>query len=310
MDFTEQWSDTCSRVGHAARIGNRDSLLKLINLEKPVDVSDNRGWKPLHEAAALGPSLECLEALLKHKDTNINWKTHEGETALLLACKRRRGTDASGVVSMLLKYGADPNIVDNEEESPLLAALRNDSREVVELLLDADANVNATDCSMWSPLHEAANRKDANLVCSLLSHGAQIDVQDECGMTPIFTAAQYGRENCLRELLKAAKEKGQEDVVNIGAEDWATPLMIAAQQGFADCVALLTEYGANPDLKTSDHATALHMAVQGNHKLCLDILLSKMDVNALISYFHPSTPRTWVHSDMICPLHLAVEWER
>lgn len=41
--------------------------------------------------------------------------------------------------------------------------------------------------------------------------------------------------------------------------------MIAAQQGFVNCVKLLLEYGANPDLKTADQATALHLAVQGNH---------------------------------------------
>lgn len=60
---------------------------------------------------------------------------------------------------------------------------------------------------------------------------------------------------------------GQEYAVNIGAEDWATPLMIAAQQGFVSCAKLLLEYGANPNLKTADQATALHLAVQGNHTL-------------------------------------------
>lgn len=54
--------------------------------------------------------------------------------------------------------------------------------------------------------------------------------------------------------------------VNIGAEDWATPLMIAAQQGFLNCVNLLIEFGADPNLKTTDNVTALHLSVQGNHE--------------------------------------------
>lgn len=63
--------------------------------------------------------IKCL--FFFSEDTNINWVTHEGETALLLACKRRSCSDASSVVKLLLEYGADPNIQDNEEDSPLLA---------------------------------------------------------------------------------------------------------------------------------------------------------------------------------------------
>lgn len=57
------------------------------------------------------------------EDLNINWVTHEGETPLLLACKRRDRSDAIAVVAMLLEHGADPNIKDNEEDTPLLAGL-------------------------------------------------------------------------------------------------------------------------------------------------------------------------------------------
>lgn len=64
----------------------------------------------------------CLISLLLG-GSDINWTTHEGETALLLACKRRQGSDANAFVNLLLQYGANPNIVDNEEDSPLLEGL-------------------------------------------------------------------------------------------------------------------------------------------------------------------------------------------
>lgn len=66
MDFTECWTDTCSNVAIAARCGDIELLRLFLQQKKPVDVSDNRGWKPLHEAAALSPSILCVEELLKH----------------------------------------------------------------------------------------------------------------------------------------------------------------------------------------------------------------------------------------------------
>lgn len=66
MDFTESWNNTCSKVGYAARLGKVNLLSRCIRDKKPVDVADNRGWRPLHEAAAVSPTIECLDKLLKH----------------------------------------------------------------------------------------------------------------------------------------------------------------------------------------------------------------------------------------------------
>lgn len=46
MDFS-----VCSHVGLAARIGDVELLEKLIKNSSPLDVPDNRGWLPVHEAA-------------------------------------------------------------------------------------------------------------------------------------------------------------------------------------------------------------------------------------------------------------------
>lgn len=77
----------------------------------------------------------------------------------------------------------------------------------MELLISAGADVNATDCSNWSPLHAAATFQDPFLLQCLLKQNACIDARDECGMTPIFTAAQHGCEQCLKDLLLAARDR-------------------------------------------------------------------------------------------------------
>lgn len=63
MDFTEAYSDRCSAVGLAAREGNVKMLRKLIKQGYSIDVADNRGWVPIHEAAAHNSS-ECLRLLI------------------------------------------------------------------------------------------------------------------------------------------------------------------------------------------------------------------------------------------------------
>lgn len=50
-------------VGLAAREGNVKVLRKLLKKGLSVDVADNRGWMPIHEAAYHN-SIECLRMLI------------------------------------------------------------------------------------------------------------------------------------------------------------------------------------------------------------------------------------------------------
>ena len=59
---------------------------------------------------------------------------------------------------------------------------------------------------------------------------------------------------------------GQLEVVNICAEDGASPLFLAAQEGHVDCVKLLRQHRADANLATTDPAALpLHAALQFNH---------------------------------------------
>jgi len=63
MDFNEIYPDSSSSVALAARSGNLASLKNLISEKKPFERQDNRGWRPIHEAAYWNHS-HCLEYLL------------------------------------------------------------------------------------------------------------------------------------------------------------------------------------------------------------------------------------------------------
>lgn len=189
-----------------------------------------------------------LEELLKHEDTDVNWRSYEGETALLLACRHNNDPNVVKTVETLLKYRADPNIADNEDETPLLAAARSGLTPVVDILVRHESvDVNRADCGGWTPLHEASTRGDKHMTQTLLQFGARLDAKDECGMTPIFSAAQHGRIECLKLLIDAALKREMDYLLDEGANDGASPVMISAQQGFTDCIEMLIRSGADPN---------------------------------------------------------------
>ena len=97
----------------------------------PCDVSDNRGWFPLHEAAAAGQT-GCLRSLLEHKSEDvINSKAYSGETALFLATVNGHVE----CVKMLMDFGADVNIMNDEEVSLLVAAVKGGSLECFQVCI-------------------------------------------------------------------------------------------------------------------------------------------------------------------------------
>uniref|UniRef100_A0AC11DYC9 Ankyrin repeat and SOCS box containing 3 n=1 Tax=Ovis aries TaxID=9940 RepID=A0AC11DYC9_SHEEP len=116
MDFTEAYADTCSTVGLAAREGNVKVLRKLLKKGRSIDVADNRGWMPIHEAAYHN-SVECLRMLIRadSSENYIKTKTFEGFCALHLAASQGHWK----IIQILLEAGADPNATTLEETTPL-----------------------------------------------------------------------------------------------------------------------------------------------------------------------------------------------
>ncbi|XP_062979899.1 ankyrin repeat and SOCS box protein 3 [Elgaria multicarinata webbii] len=259
MDFTEAYSDRCSAVGLAAREGNAKLLKKLIKRGYSVDVPDNRGWMPIHEAAFHNAS-ECLKLLIHAapSDNYIRSKTFEGSCPIHLSASR----GSLECVAILLESEADPNELTNEEAPPLFLAVENGHIDVIKLLLQHGANINGPHCwSEWNSLHQAAYQGYPEILKLLLDNGADIESLDDFRVTPLFIAVQYGKVECVRVLLSYGAN------VNCQAKDQATPLFIAAQQGRETCVELLLAKGADPNLYCDDEEWMLpiHGAAQMGH---------------------------------------------
>ncbi|KAM6086491.1 ankyrin repeat and SOCS box protein 3 isoform 1-T3 [Theristicus caerulescens] len=271
MDFTEAYSDRCSAVGLAAREGNVKMLRKLIKQGYSIDVPDNRGWVPIHEAAAHNSS-ECLRLLVRAapSDDYINSKTFEGMCALHLSA--RHGSLES--IRVLLEAGADLNELTTEATTALFLAVENGHADIVKFLLQHGANVMGPHswCG-WNSLHQASFQGCTEIMKILLEKGASKECKDDFGITPLFVAAQYGRLESLRLLVSHGAD------INCQAKDRATPLLIAAQEGHTECVELLLSKGADPNLYCNEDNWQLpiHAAAEMGHEKILELLIPVTD---------------------------------
>uniref|UniRef100_T1IJC3 Uncharacterized protein n=1 Tax=Strigamia maritima TaxID=126957 RepID=T1IJC3_STRMM len=277
MDFSEAWDHACSTVGLAARKGSLITLKKLVERGKPVDVADNRGWRPLHEAVNKH-HIECVRFLLTQENTDINWRTFQDDTPLHLACAR----NSSDIVKLLLDHGADIDVKNHEWKTPLILAVANSGKEIVSLLLEHSIDVNTMDVNEWTALHFAVANKNLALLKLLLRYNADFRVRDEHGRTAMFIACENKCFECLKVLFEFASLKGERNIINVTANDGANALIIAAEKGCLKTLKYLIENGVNVNQITNDGYLALHLAVAVAGDIeCVKLLLEKTNLEIL-----------------------------
>jgi ankyrin repeat protein len=87
---------------------------------------DGIGWTPLMHASAFGHT-DVVALLLAHGCGDIDRRSSNGRTALHRAC----GRGNVRVVRALLGAGADPHVVDHDNQTPLAMAVRRGREDCV-----------------------------------------------------------------------------------------------------------------------------------------------------------------------------------
>lgn len=212
-------------------------LLANVSSTVDIDAGDANGWTALHLATQSGSAL--LVDLLLTRGANMNLLTAfdcsgppdpplrvpRTDTALHLAVQHAH----LGIVRLLLGHnGVDPDIVNHDNQTPLLQAVLSGQNEIAIALIDGGANPDAGDDDGRTPLLVASRAGSHELVKALLQHGARVDVMSKFGETPIkkapsedirailqvYQASQRFHSRCVA-LLKAQEPANVSDLVKL-----------------------------------------------------------------------------------------------
>ena len=179
----------------AATDGDNDSVELLIEHGADVNHKDKINESPLMKAASEG-NIEVVKTLLKH-NAELDTKNALGITALIYAV-RSRNTD---LVSLLLELGAKMTNFciddDDKEESCLTLASACGNIGIVAALIKYGADVNFVNKENETPLSNAAKGGYTKCVRKLLEHGAKVDIGN-----PVAAAVDGGKIDVAALLLK------------------------------------------------------------------------------------------------------------
>lgn len=244
--------DTGSRCAlvHAARMGKLNIVKYLVacdwivrdtnntninNKNNTKDVSLEEAAQQSLIAAALQGNSTIVEDLLDMSEVNIDRTDHlTGETALTAAAKN----GCTETAAVLLARGANVDICNRKDLSPLLLAVKEGHWAVTERLLQNHADIEQTDASEKTALIIAAEEGHIGIIELLLNRNASITATDHEGLTALSWACLRGRLQAVKCLCERNADLHHVD--NTGR----TPLDLAAYQGSAGLVKMLLDKGA------------------------------------------------------------------
>lgn len=189
-----------------------------------VNAKSKEGYTALHSAAS--GAGKNLSELLLFSGANVNARTNNGTTPLRLNTESHYYAD---VAEVLLSRGADPNLPDDDNRTPLNSAIIKCHMATAELLLSKGADVTAADKLGMTALHRAVLsfgdprcklRDSLRIAQLLLLKGARVDIADNKGRTPLSLATD--RKEMLALLNSTTTKGGDQKSIAAFQPDLAT----------------------------------------------------------------------------------------
>jgi len=189
----------------------------------------------------------------------------------------------AAVVETLLKWGADVNASDFQNDAAIDKAAEKGETRLVEILLANGADVNAKGCSS-PPLIRATLNNRLDTIKVLLKNGADIQAVDNEGNTALHSAAYHGNSKDAKETLEyllsngadidAINKRGETPLITSLTADWGSSSYVGHKNRLS-VMKVLCEHGANVNAKENEGNTPLHHAVYYKPRESVELLLAR-----------------------------------
>ena len=146
------------------------------------------------------PSFKVISALLANPRTQVEFRTVNDESALMLAALR----GYLDVCKDLIALNADVN---KPGWTPLHYAATGGHGKIVALLLDSHAYIDAPSPNASTPLMLASKYGTIDVVSQLLDAGADPSIKNDLGLTAIDFALQVQRDDIVRAISASVRSK-------------------------------------------------------------------------------------------------------
>lgn len=118
---------------------------------------------------------------MKELNIDINSKKYRGKTLLHYAVCAHEDR----VAEFLIKEGLNPEICDDNYNTPLLQAIINNDLKMVKTLVSSGASLSTTGEFEQTPLHLGVVTNNLDIIKYLIEQGADQDMVDEKNLRPI-----------------------------------------------------------------------------------------------------------------------------
>uniref|UniRef100_A0A670Y1C2 Regulatory factor X associated ankyrin containing protein n=1 Tax=Pseudonaja textilis TaxID=8673 RepID=A0A670Y1C2_PSETE len=137
-------------------------------------------------------------------------------------------------------------------------------------------------------IHQLAAQGELNLLKENLRKGENLlNKPDERGFTPLMWASAFGEIETVRSMLEWGADP------HILAKERESALSLASTGGYTGIVTLLLEKAVDINTYDWNGGTPLLYAVRGNHVKCVEALLGKSNIPAMLDLLNPPCQNTF-----------------
>ncbi|CAI8050973.1 Putative ankyrin repeat protein MM_0045, partial [Geodia barretti] len=176
------------------------TLRELVRAGSDLNLQNQEGLTPLMIAARSGRT-DITNILLEGKHINLDIQEKNGDTAVIMAVKRRELEPTT--VMELVRAGSNLNLQDQEGLTALMIAAMSGRTDITNILLEGEhINLDIQEKRTGrSALHFSAEERDSATTEALLKAGANPHLKDKNGATAMEITEQRAQSSLVSKTL-------------------------------------------------------------------------------------------------------------